>query len=64
MYVFGDEVAWVMRSAAARGEVADLASARKGAKALSATDCSMLTCFRASGEGVLVFRSARETTRS
>lgn len=44
MYVFGDDVAWVMRSAAARGEVADLARARNGARALRATDCSILSC--------------------
>ena len=41
-YVFGAEVAWVMRSAAARGEFADLESARKGSRALRARVCSMM----------------------
>jgi len=41
-YVFGAEVAWVTRSAAARGEFADLESARKGSKALRARVVSMI----------------------
>ena len=41
-YVFGAEVAWVTRSAAARGEFADLESARKGSKALRARVDSMM----------------------
>ena len=40
--MFGAEVAWVMRSEAARGEFADLASARKGARALRARDWSIV----------------------
>lgn len=64
MYVFGDEVAWVMRSAAARGEVADLASARKGAKAFIATDCSISTGLGGSSEGGNVFHSGLEIPRS
>lgn len=40
-YVLGEEVAWVTRSAAARGELADLARAMKGARALMALDWSM-----------------------
>jgi hypothetical protein len=41
-YVFGAEVAWVTRSAAARGEFAVLESARKGSKALRARVVSMI----------------------
>lgn len=42
-YVFGAEVAWVMRSAAARGDTADLLSARKGSSAFSALVCSIMS---------------------
>lgn len=41
-YVFGAEVACVMRSAAARGEFALLERARKGSRALRARVCSIL----------------------
>lgn len=41
MYVLGAEVACVMRSEAARGELADLASAIKGARAFMARVWSM-----------------------
>lgn len=40
-YVFGAEVACAIRSAAARGEVADLLRARKGSNAFRARVCSM-----------------------
>jgi len=40
--VWGAEVACVIRSAAARGEVADLERARKGSRALRARCCSMM----------------------
>lgn len=46
MYVFGAEVARLMRSAAARGEVADLVRARKG-------------CEREFGVSRLIFESGR-----
>jgi hypothetical protein len=39
---FGADVAWLMRSAAARGDVADFERARKGSRALSARCCSMV----------------------
>lgn len=39
--MFDAEVAWVMRSDAARGELADLARATKGASALRARDWSI-----------------------
>lgn len=41
-YVFGALVACVIKSEAARGDVADLLRARKGSSALSAFVCSML----------------------
>lgn len=40
--MLGAEVACVIRSAAARGEVADLERARNGSRALSARCCSMM----------------------
>lgn len=42
-YVFGDEVACVMRSAAPRAEFADFANKTKGSRALVALNCSMIT---------------------
>lgn len=42
-YVFWTDVACVIRSAAARGELADLARATKGARAFRARVCSMLS---------------------
>lgn len=43
--MLGAEVAWVTRSAAARGELADLERARKGSRALRARVCSMTSNF-------------------
>lgn len=45
IYVPGAAVARVMRSMAARGDVADLVRARKGSKAFRALICSILQLF-------------------
>jgi hypothetical protein len=41
-YVWGEDVAWLMRSAAARGDVADLERRMNGSRAFIALSCSIL----------------------
>jgi hypothetical protein len=52
--VFGAEVACVTRSAAARGEVADLDKMMKGSSAFTALSCSIVIVVVVGNGGVVV----------